>query len=138
MTMANKAAVIPAVVEQVRRRLERWREGRERGEPIPEALWGAAVELARECGIHRTAAALQLNYYSLKKRVELAGTERALPVRSPGFVELVGPTRARAGYFTECSVEFENGLGAKMRVHLRGADTADLVALSRTFWSAGE
>jgi hypothetical protein len=35
----------------------------------------------------------------------------------------------------ECVVEFEDGAGAILRVHLRGCDAPDLVALRRSFWS---
>ena len=35
----------------------------------------------------------------------------------------------------ECVVEFEDGLGARMRVHLRGCESPDLVALCRSFRS---
>jgi len=53
-------------LERVQHRFELWRRTRKRCSPIPEILWGSAVELAREHGLHRTARALRLNYYSLK------------------------------------------------------------------------
>ncbi|MGH8653062.1 MAG: hypothetical protein ACREYE_13235, partial [Gammaproteobacteria bacterium] len=48
------------------------RRTRERLSPIPEALWASAVGLAREHGLHKTAGALRLNYYTLKKHLESA------------------------------------------------------------------
>lgn len=41
--------------------------------PIPEPLWAAAVELAREHGILHTAKALRLEYGKLKRWVDAPG-----------------------------------------------------------------
>jgi hypothetical protein len=38
----------------------------------------------------------------------------------------------------ECLVEWADGDGATMRIRLSGGATADLAALSRSFWGAGE
>jgi hypothetical protein len=66
--------------ERVQHRFDLWRKTRKRCSPIPETLWSSAVELAREHGLHRTARALRLNYYSLKKRFPVIsgalGTEK--------------------------------------------------------------
>ena len=70
----KKTGNLPARLEGVRRRFERWRRTREVGSRIPEALWAAAVKLARVYGIHRTAKTLRVNYYALKKRVEREAT----------------------------------------------------------------
>jgi hypothetical protein len=40
------------------------------GSWIPEPLWSAAVKLAEVHGIHLTAKALGVDYYSLQKRLE--------------------------------------------------------------------
>lgn len=45
---------------------------------------------------------------------------------SRAFVELAPTLLPDSG---ECVVEFEDGSGAHMRVHLRGCDVPDLVAL---------
>lgn len=58
---------LPAPLERVRGRFERWRRAEAR---IPKALWGAAVKAAGRYGIHRTARALGVDYYTLKRRVE--------------------------------------------------------------------
>jgi hypothetical protein len=101
-----------------------------------------AVQAAGEHGLCRTARALGLDYYTLKRRIE------AFPGRLTGrttgsrggsdhpataaFVEL--PPLGAAGS-PECIVELEDAGGAKMRVHLKGMPTPDLIALSRNFWS---
>ena len=61
---------ISAQLENVRRRFEEWRRSRTVRTRIPEPLWAAAVEMAKEHGIHRTAKTLRIGYYGLKKRVE--------------------------------------------------------------------
>jgi hypothetical protein len=74
---------------------------------------------------------LGLDYYALKKRLEACnGRSRRV---APTFVELSPPPLASAG---ECIIEFENGLGARMRVHLKGHDAPDLASLGRCFWNA--
>jgi hypothetical protein len=49
-------------------------------------------------------------------------------------VELARPAEASSG---ECILELEDVGGAKMRVHLKGVEAPDLVALSRSFWGVG-
>ena len=91
------------------------------------------MKAAEQYGVHRTAKTLRIDYYGLKRRVEEASTTAR--ARTSGevaaFVELAGPLPAGSG---ECLVELEDDSGAKMRVHLKGAEAPDLVALSRSFW----
>lgn len=70
MGMSKVSRELPARMEGVRRRLERWRRTRQARSRIPEPLWAAAVNVAGRFGIHRTAKTLLLDYYSLKRRVE--------------------------------------------------------------------
>jgi hypothetical protein len=77
---------------------------------------------------------LHLDYYSLKRRLDADGSLPASRRHSDepaGFVELPPSTLPAS---RECVMELENTRGAKMRVHLRGADVPDLAALSRSFW----
>ena len=113
-----------------RDRFEAWRGDRKVGARIPDQLWGLAVKPAEAHGLSRTASTLKLDYHTLKKRVA-AKTPDCSSV-SGEFIELSPPSLAPSG---ECVVEFEDGLGASMRVHLRGCDVPDLVALGRSFWS---
>lgn len=132
----------PVRLEGLRQRFERWRGTRQGRSRIPDSLWASAVKMVGVCGIHRTAKTLRLNYYALKKRFEEKGA--AVPrVSVKGavatFVELAAP--AGHGFAAipagpcECSVELEDIGGAKMRVHLKGSETPDLAALSRSFWN---
>ena len=56
--MARESPDIPHSMRKVYRRFERWRSAHTARLPIPERLWAAAVELAREHGVSRTAQAL--------------------------------------------------------------------------------
>jgi hypothetical protein len=89
-----------------------------------------AVGLARSHGVSRTAIALGLDYYSVRKRVEGAVVKPRSD--APSFVQLPPPIRVGK----ECRLELDNGAGATMRVHLVGYDAADVEALSRSFWDA--
>ncbi len=95
-----------------------------------------AVELADAYGIHQTARALRVDYYSLKKHTEAesaaapGSSEKAMAT----FLELPRPASASP---CQCTVECEDGNGAKMRVHLTSEAPPDLAALSRSFWNPG-
>ncbi|MGH9482813.1 MAG: hypothetical protein ACRD1L_12065 [Terriglobales bacterium] len=116
-------------LEQVHRRFEGWRRTRERLSPIPEALWASAVGLAREHGLHKTAGALRLNYYTLKKHLESADGQAGGQEVKATVVELA----PRAAAMCEFIFELENARGAKMRIEFKGTDTPDLAILSRVF-----
>mgnify|MGYP001040318418 CR=1 FL=1 len=146
---ASKRPGLPAGLEKVQQRFARWRHTRAAGTRIPEVLWAAAVKVANRHGIHRVARMLRLDYYSLRDRVEPSNAARSTRRRSPGprggprcpvrstptlpaFLELPPPPVVGPG---ECVLELEDAAGAKMRVHLKGLTTPDLVSLSRSFWN---
>ena len=137
---------LPAQLEGLRRQFDRWRRTHKARSRISESLWAAAVKLAGRYGLHRTAKALRVDYYSLKKRVEgdavTAGARQHTAVIAgnasvggdgPTFLEW--PLSSRAGS-CECTLELEDAGGAKMRVHLKGIKAPDLAALSRSFWQS--
>ena len=113
-----------------RRRFEAWRARRRPGQLIPEALWRLAVRLVSRHGVSQTAAALRLDYYSLKERAEAA----APPVapEQPAFVEL--PASAVLG--KQCLFELDHSAGTRMRVHLVGYDAHEIEILARTLGNA--
>jgi len=138
----SKTRCLPAGLEGVRRRFERWRGTHKARTRIPDRLWAAAVRAAGTCGLHRTSKALRLDYYSLKERVEQQATAAPDPAEramAATFLELAPPAEHGAAAVPvgccECTLELEDADGAKMRVHLKGAATPDLAALSRSFWN---
>jgi hypothetical protein len=114
---------------RARCRFQAWRE-RGTGRRIPQHLWDLAVRLVSRHGVSRTAAALGLDYYSLKKRADSATGE--LESSSPTFVELPAPVVLTR----QCQFELDNGVGATLRLHLVGYDAADVATLARSFWNA--
>jgi hypothetical protein len=91
------------------------------------------VKAAGRHGLNRTARALRLDYYALKKRIEQASSATASEEGAvTTFVELAPPMSSGS---RECILELEDPSGAKMRVHLKGIEAPDLAALSRSFWS---
>lgn len=112
-----------------RNRFRAWRERRTGDGRIPRRLWALAVRLAKRHGISRTAIALRLDYYSLKKQVEAAASQ---PSSSPAaFVELPAPVIGK-----QCVFELDTGVGTSRRVQLVGYDAAEVATLARSFWSA--
>ncbi len=76
--MATKAlrgeGGVPAGMLRVCRRFELWRKSHKARLPIPERLWAAAAQAAREHGVFRTAKVLRLEYGKLKRMVEAASS----------------------------------------------------------------
>jgi len=141
--MANEIPEISPDMRKIYLRLRRWRSSHARRVPLPDSLWAAAGELAREHGINRTAKALHLEYGKLKQRAEAVGAakqrgvkatsaavRRAPSIASPRFVELMAP---RLGTLPGAVVELEGPRG-RMKIKLKGVATAELVALSRALW----
>ena len=125
------ASELPRDLVRALSRFQVWRKQRQKGSRIPQSLWRLAVRLASSYSVHRTATALKLGYYSLKKQVEAA----ADPPESspPRFVELPPPpvTVSKQGLF-----ELNNEAGETMRVQLVGYEVAEIEVLVRGFWKA--
>ena len=121
---------LPKDLAQARSRFGAWRERRHGGRRIPQPLWNLAVQLASQHGVSRTATALGLDYYNLKKQAEAAAPQP--PPCGPAFVELPPPVVVGK----QALFELDNGAGATMRVQLLGYDAADIEALACRFWGA--
>ncbi len=120
-------APIPTALAKGRRRLDEFRRRHRPRAPLSKELWSLAVDLAREHGLNRTARALGLDYYSLKKRLDAARDHGG---EAPDFIEVLP-----AGFspLLECTMELEDAAGAKMRIHLKGAELPDLADMARVF-----
>jgi hypothetical protein len=119
------------LLSDVKSQFDLWRQSRQRGARIPEALWQAAVEAAREYGVSKTAQALSLDYYKLKSRLRSgAEVSRPEPVRGQEFLEI--PLFASAA---DCVLEMQDAEGVRLRVELRGSATAHCATLVQSLWS---
>lgn len=126
---ARERGELPGDLARGQCRFQAWRSRRPNGGRIPEPLWALAVRLVHRHGVSRTAAALGLDYYSLKRRAEPVDPLKASP---PAFIELPAPV----GLGKQCCFELDNGAGSTLRVQLLGYDTADVEALARHLWNA--
>ncbi len=116
---------VPAELARGRDRLTAWRRTRKPRSRIPQRLWELAVKLAAQHGLHRTAQALKLDYYSLKKRIEAAETGR--DESDTAFIELPS---AQASV-QECVIELEDG-ALSLRVHLKGYNATEVATVGRS------
>jgi len=117
----------PVSMQQVRRRLARWR--RRRPYPragIPKSIWAGAVALARQYGVYETARALPIHYGALKQRLEVADRP-AVPHERSRFVELTPMSPAACD---DCVIELD-GPRTTVRIRLHGMGLPDLARLSR-------
>jgi hypothetical protein len=68
----NTPAPVSEGITQLQRQLDQFRASRAARTKLPESLWQAAVELARQHGIYAVSHPLRLDYTRLKQR--LGGT----------------------------------------------------------------
>ena len=113
MNRKGTRSIAEPIVE-LQRELEEYRRMRPRRAKLPESIWAAAAELAREHGVYVVAQALRMDYMGLKKRLGEVASRRPNKSRAV-FVELIAPPRPAAG--EECLIEFEFTRGGKMRIH---------------------
>lgn len=128
--MAAKAQLeVPAGMQRICRRFERWRRSHRGRLPIPEGLWASAAAVAREYGVFRTAKVLRLEYGKLKRMSESISGSRP-SASSTAFLELMPQPVG----VSDCLIEVE-GPGGKMRLQWKGATASDLAGLIRLWKS---
>ena len=126
-----KDPTLAVAFSEVQGRFEQWRGCKRPRARIPEELWSLAVGLAREHGVNRTARALRLDYYTLKRRLDATPD----PEKSaPDFIEVFPVEMVPRG--SEWTMELESGTGAQMRMRVKGSDVGDLAALVYAFRSS--
>lgn len=131
--MNRKSALpIPEPILQLQRQLEQFRSTRPVRTKLPEPLWQAAVELARQHGVYPVAHPLRLDYARLKQRLGGSPTRHSKAPK-PAFVELVTP---RSVALEDCVIEFESASGGKMRIQWKASAPPDWVSLLRAWRDA--
>lgn len=148
MGSANQGR-LPAVVGELRERIEEWRRTREKCGPMPDELWSAAVSLAISHGTCRIARAVRVDYGGLRRRVEQprGGVSKRTGEAIPGFVELpmLRPSEVRAGGGARAvrNVDMEDGRacleltsrdGARLVLRFDEPAGVDVAALADSFW----
>ena len=128
----RRAAKMPEAILHLQQELDQWRSAQKGRAKLPEPFWQAAVDLAKQYGVFRTAQPLRLDYTRLKQR--LSGAAQRQESSRPAFVELV---RRQPAEMEECVIEFESAQGAKMRVQWRSNTPPDWTNLLRA-WRDGD
>ena len=118
-------------LSEVKEQFKTWRKTRKNPRPIPDKLWVAAVSLTANHSISQISKELVVDYSVLKKRMLIKKKDSAAKMSPPGFIELNLEPPAAA---SECVVEMQDILGAKMRMHFRGETDFDLLELAKAFW----
>jgi hypothetical protein len=134
--VVRRGSELAAELGAVRERIERWREHRRRGSPMPAELWDAAASLARTHGVYAVSRELRVSYESLRRRASGARPRREVGhAPCSGFVELsaaqllAGPLALTEG----AVVEVTDRTGSRLTVRLGGGDELDVVELVGAF-----
>jgi len=131
----KQPANMPRALSEARCQLDHWRSQQpNKRTRLPKELWQQAVVLAKEHGLNKTARALGLKYYSLKKHLEATATDKSKPAEARReFLELLpSPVTSPS---VECTIELEDGSGTTMRMHIKGARITDLASFACGFRS---
>jgi len=128
----KSASPIPEAIVQLQRQLDQFRSKQPHRARLPEALWQAAVELARQHGVYPVAHPLRLDYMGLKKRLGEVPVVRR-KAAAPAFVELIA---TRPATVPECVIEFESSAGSKMRIQWKNSSAPDWASLLRAWREA--
>lgn len=119
---------LPADVRSVLDLFLDWRSTRKRGVPIPDALWSAAVGVARKHGLTKTSRSLSIEYGVLKRKLEAEDAGQTTE-----FVELKALPLPEASVADGSVVEVVDSDGARMVIRLPGNGPLDLVGLVSAF-----
>ena len=125
-------AVIPEPIAQLQLQRNEIRSTQPRGKRLPDSVWQAAVELAREHGVYSVAHHLRLDYAGVKRRLGGVSSRRR-KTRKPTFVELIAPPSAM---LRECLIEFESLRGGKVRIQWKAAAPPDWMSLLQAWREA--
>ena len=126
MVNRRSTSTTPEPILQLQRQLEDFRSSQPGRVKLPDSLWQAAVELARQYGLWPVAHPLRLDYMGLKKRLGEISPRDRQKAASPSFIELVA---AQPAVLEACVIEFESPRGAKMRIHWKATTLPDWTSL---------
>jgi len=126
-------AVAADPLQELAVRFGEWRKGHAPRSRLPEALWAAAVKVARQRGLFRTARTLRLDYARLKKRVQGRQHPAAQTASAPAaFVELLAPAGSLGA---DSLIVLESARGGRMRIQMK-LTAAQAATLMQAWWEA--
>ena len=127
--MNPKTTPIPEPIAQLQLQLDQFRSTQRPRTKLPESLWQAAVELARQYGVYPVAHPLRLDYVRLKRRLSGVTKLRRRSAK-PAFVELIA---APSATLEECVIELESSSGSKMRIQWKTSGPPDWTTVLRAW-----
>ena len=135
-------AAIPEPMLRLQKQLDEFRASHRVRTKLPDSLWQAATELARQYGVYAVAHPLRLGHSGLSRRVH-PGPPAPVSKHQPmanGFAELVRASAPAVpgGGGDACVIEFESARGGQMRVQWPGRVAPDWLSLLRAWRDAGE
>ena len=139
-------APFPAEVDEVRAKVERWRQQRKCLGPMPEKLWAEAAELASHFGMNPICHHMGLSYAALKTRMDQRlSLKRSVPKHhptpqskpklqpmAPTFVELDGDSLL-GGIQAGPVLEVSTPAGVRVVLRLPAGSSVDLASLMTSF-----
>jgi len=131
--MPQRNSPTPDSLQKLAHRFQEWRKEHAPRSRLPEFLWVAAVKLARQQGLFRTARTLRLDYASLKKRVQARPRTAAETATAPAaFVELLAPAGSLGA---DSLIVLESARGGRMRIQMK-LTAAQAATLMQAWWEA--
>ena len=135
MISKAKREELAAKIEPLRLQIQAWRQSRPPGQRMPEPLWEAATQLAKEYGVSAVQGILRVDYRGLEYRA--TGVNKGKPAQAPAagqpptFVELPSVLAPRR---VEHTIELEDRSGRRLTVKVCGGNLAEVLPLAQAFW----
>jgi len=137
MSRGGRQQAVPRDIGALVRRVERWRNGREKRSPMPESLWHEATRLARKHGVSPVCRHVGLGYASLQKRVAAAADESSQESADEGgFVEL-SAAQLLGGSPSQTVLELSDRDGTRLTLRLAPGSEVDVLGLVQGFRGRG-
>jgi len=138
----HKRIPFPKEAGPLKQQVQAWRKARSGPEPMPEALWSGAVQLARQFGVCLIARAVGIDYSGLRNKVRKA-MEMPVTLNQPAFIELpLSPGSANGtseyqerplGGGAGSVIEISRPDGLKMRIHLEPGQCKEAAGIVAAF-----
>lgn len=136
MSRGRRRSAVPRDIAALGRRVERWRNGREKRSPMPESLWQEATRAARKHGVSPVCRHVGLGYASLQKRVAAAEAASSEESAGEGFVEL-SAAQLLGGSPSQTMLELSARDGTRLTLRLAPGSEVDVVGLVEGFRGRG-
>jgi len=113
-------------LQKLRQQFIDWRDTGRSGKRIPDKLWQAATDMARQVGVNRAAKASGLDYSKLKRPLNGGIALTTKSATAPDFVQLPMTHLIQT---PQCVIEFAGDRGTQT-MRLSGYDAATIVSLA--------